>query len=57
MELRWYQTYDKHGVESEPVLQFREYERISSMRYSEWEEVEFVRERDPDADLTPQYED
>jgi hypothetical protein len=49
MKLRWYQTYDRDGRESEPTLQFRE------NALDEWEDVDFVRERDPD--LTPQYED
>ena len=44
MELRWYQTYDKNGVDSEVFLQFREY------RCHEWEYVDFVREREEDED-------
>ena len=40
MELRWYQTYDKCGVNSEETLQFREND-------DEWEDVTFVREREP----------
>jgi hypothetical protein len=51
MELRFYQTYDEYGVDSEKTLQFRECEN------DEWEDVEFFRERDPNADLTPQYEE
>ena len=44
MELRWYQTYDKNGVDSEMSLQFRhEYG-------TEWENVEFVREREDNED-------
>jgi hypothetical protein len=51
MELRFYQTYDNRGVDSDTNLQFRETDE------DEWEDVGFVRERHPDADLTPQYED
>jgi len=40
MMLRWYQTYDKYGMDSETSLQYRECE------HEEWENVEFVRERE-----------
>jgi len=40
MKLRWYQTYDKHGVNSEITLQYRESED------DEWEDVIFFRERE-----------
>ena len=40
MELRWYQTYDKYGNDSEVVLQYREDEE------DEWEDVIFVREKE-----------
>jgi hypothetical protein len=52
IELRWYQTYDEHGVDSAPTLQSR---IVEEDQVDEWEDVEFVRERDPDADLEPQY--
>ena len=40
MELRWYQTYDKDGVDSPEVLQYRENED------DEWEDVMSIRERE-----------
>jgi len=39
MELRWYQTYDKNGVDSDIFLQYREDDS------EEWENVTFIRER------------
>lgn len=39
MKLRWFTTYDKHGLDSETVLQYQENED------DEWEDVDFVRER------------
>lgn len=42
MELRWYQTYDKNGLDSEKVLEYREEGR------DYWQPVEFVREREED---------
>ena len=41
MELRWYQTYDRCGVNSEKTLQYRENGGDG------WEDVTFVREREP----------
>ena len=41
MELKWYQTYDKNGVNSEKTLQYREGDE------AEWDDVMFVREREP----------
>ena len=38
MELRYYQTYNEHGVDSDTNLQYRESED------DEWEDVGFVRE-------------
>ena len=40
MELRWYTTYDKHGLDSETILQYRESED------DQWKDVDFVRERE-----------
>ena len=42
MELRWYQTYDKNGVESPEVLQYREDDWHPDL----WEDVPSVRERE-----------
>jgi hypothetical protein len=44
MELRWYQTYNKDGLDSEVFLQFRENHE------DDWDYVDFVRERDEDED-------
>ena len=44
MELRWYQTYDEYGVDSEVFLQFRHDSQ------DEWGYVDFVREREDDED-------
>ncbi len=44
MELRWYQTYDKNGVDSYEYLQ------VWNHVAREWEDVPFVRERGPDED-------
>ena len=44
MELRWYQTYDENGVDSEVFLQFRH------DHDEEWEYVDFVRVREPNED-------
>ena len=41
MNLRWYQTYDKDGVNSEEILQ--QY----NARYEHWENIPFIREREP----------
>lgn len=40
MELRWYQTYDKFGRDSDISLQYRESEN------DEWEDIPFTRERE-----------
>ena len=40
MNLRWYQTYDKNGVNSEIVLQ------ICDDHSGYWEDIPFVRERE-----------
>ncbi len=45
MKLRWYQTYDENGVDSEMSLQFKE-----EGEWANWEDVEFVRIREPDED-------
>ena len=41
MELRWYQTYDEQGVNSEIILQYTEYGE------ADWKDVVLVREREP----------
>jgi len=43
MELRWYQTYDKNGVDSEVFLQWKDYDGT-------WQYVDFIREREKDED-------
>ena len=40
MNLRWYQTYDKNGINSEVELQYYDAE------YEYWSPVPFVRERE-----------
>lgn len=40
MELRWYTTYNEHGLDSETELQYRESED------DEWEAVPYVRVRE-----------
>jgi len=40
MNLRWYQTYDKNGVNSEEVLQYFDAEIM------DWFDVPFIRERE-----------
>lgn len=40
MNLRWYETYDKNGVESGQVLQ--QY----NAEYGYWENIPYVRERE-----------
>ncbi|KKN39834.1 hypothetical protein LCGC14_0739460 [marine sediment metagenome] len=40
IKLRWYQTYDKNGVNSEVTLQYRD------EKENEWEDVLFIRERE-----------
>ena len=40
MNLRWYQTYDENGVDSEKVLQ--QY----NVEFDLWEDIPFVRERE-----------
>lgn len=40
MQLRWYTTYNKDGLDSDTSLQFRENEQ------AQWEDVPFVRERE-----------
>jgi hypothetical protein len=42
MELRWHQTYTTDGVDSAPVLQYRE----EDWELWLWEDVPFVRERE-----------
>lgn len=44
MELRWYQTYDQYGLNSEATLQ------VWNHVAREWEDVPFVREREEDED-------
>ena len=44
MELRWHQTYDENGLDSEVYLQFRE------SHEDEWDYIPFVRERETDED-------
>ena len=39
MNLRWYQTYDKNGVNSDTELQYYDAE------FEYWQPVPFVRER------------
>jgi len=36
MELRWHQTYNKHGLKTEPTLQYRESDD------EKWKEVRLV---------------
>ena len=42
MNLRWYQTYDRCGLDSEETLQFFDIE------IGDWCDVPFVRERETD---------
>jgi len=44
VELRWYITYDRYGVNSEAELQYRESEE------DDWECVQYVREREEEKD-------
>ena len=45
MKLRWYQTYDRFGDETEPALQYlAEYDEETNTEH--WEYIDFVRERD-----------
>ena len=43
IELRFYQTYDKNGVNSQETLQFR---YVNGDNKDEWEDVDFMRERE-----------
>jgi len=47
MELRWYQTYDKHGVDSTETLQYKDPDLQVEGEDDIWIDVEFVREREP----------
>jgi len=40
MQLRWYETYDKNGVNSGPTLQYYNEEYLC------WDDVPYVRERE-----------
>jgi hypothetical protein len=48
MKLRWHQTYNRFGNDSEPVLQYCNNDNAEFD--DEWEDVEFVREFDGDYD-------
>ncbi len=43
IELRWYQTYDKNGVNSEMTLQYKETPELFG---DEWKDVPIERERE-----------
>ncbi len=45
MELRWYQTYDEYGIDSEMTLQFKR-----EGDWANWQDVPYVREREEDED-------
>ena len=55
IELRFYQTYDKNGLDSQKTLQFRYVD--DNLPKDEWEDVDFVRERFPEEGLTAQYDE
>jgi hypothetical protein len=44
MKLRWLQTYDENGVNSEWILQYNNHPW--DKEFSEWEDVEYIRERE-----------
>ena len=44
MKLRWYTTYNKHGLDRETVLQYREDDEEL------WQDVDYVREREDDGE-------
>ena len=56
MELRFYQTYDKNGVDSENTLQFRLVDDDGDV-VDGWQDVNCVRERFPEEGLTAQYDE
>ena len=50
MKLRWYQTYNKDGLNSKPVLQYLD--DLDDELYG-WEDIPITREKENCDDLTP----
>ena len=53
-KLRWYQTYDRHGVNSAETLQFQIIDDDGDI-VDGWQDVDFVRERF--IEVTAQYDE
>ena len=53
-KLRWYQTYDRHGVNSTETLQFQIIDDDGDI-VDGWQDVDFVRERF--IEVTAQYDE